>query len=75
MALFGSGSGSAAQPNSPQEIKNAIIRQLQQEAAMANARSLIGVCPLSIQTRANSNSTQKPPTSYLPTYLHLHIRK
>ncbi|KAF7587130.1 protein translocase subunit [Aspergillus hancockii] len=41
MALFGSGSGSNAASN-PSEVKTAIIKQLQQEAAMANARNLIG---------------------------------
>ncbi|KAF9893733.1 protein translocase subunit [Aspergillus nanangensis] len=40
MALFGSGSN--GQASSPQEVKTAIVRQLQQEAAMANARNLIG---------------------------------
>ena len=39
MALF----GSSTPNNNPQEVKNAIKLQLQQEAAMANARSLIGV--------------------------------
>ncbi|GES57070.1 import inner membrane translocase subunit tim13 [Aspergillus terreus] len=42
MALFGSSSSSNSQASSPAEVKNAIIRQLQQEAAMANARNLIG---------------------------------
>ncbi|GAB1191165.1 Tim10/DDP family zinc finger-domain-containing protein [Aspergillus pseudonomiae] len=40
MALFGSGSNNAS--GNPQEVKTAIIKQLQQEAAMANARNLIG---------------------------------
>ncbi|PKY01377.1 putative mitochondrial intermembrane space translocase subunit Tim13 [Aspergillus campestris IBT 28561] len=40
MALFGS--SSSAPSNNPQEVKNTIKLQLQQEAAMANARSLIG---------------------------------
>ncbi|KAL5340735.1 Tim10/DDP family zinc finger-domain-containing protein [Aspergillus crustosus] len=44
MGLFGSSSTPAAVSSSPeqQEIKTAIIRQLQQEAAMNNARQLIG---------------------------------
>lgn len=41
MALFGS--SSSTPNNNPQEVKNTIKLQLQQEAAMANARSLIGV--------------------------------
>lgn len=52
MALFGSGSNNAA-PNQ-QEVKTAIIKQLQQEAAMANARNLIGVCPVSRLRSASS---------------------
>lgn len=40
-SLFGS--GSAAPIQSSEEIKAAVMRQLQQEAAMSNARSLIGV--------------------------------
>ncbi|KAE8378363.1 Tim10/DDP family zinc finger-domain-containing protein [Aspergillus bertholletiae] len=40
MALFGSSSNNAAP--SQQEVKTAIVKQLQQEAAMANARNLIG---------------------------------
>ncbi|KAH8424719.1 protein translocase subunit [Aspergillus melleus] len=39
MALFGSGSNNAA--SNPQEVKTAIMKQLQQEAAMNNARTLI----------------------------------
>ena len=42
MALFGSGSNNAA--SNPQEVKTAIMKQLQQEAAMNNARTLIAVC-------------------------------
>ncbi|CAG8010958.1 unnamed protein product [Penicillium salamii] len=38
-SLFGS---SSAVPQTSEEIKAAVMRQLQQEAAMANARSLIG---------------------------------
>jgi import inner membrane translocase subunit TIM13 len=46
MALFGSSSSAAPATSSPeqQEIKTAIVKQLQAEAAMANARQLIGVC-------------------------------
>jgi hypothetical protein len=40
-SLFGS--GSAAPIQTSEEIKAAVMRQLQQEAAMSNARSLIGV--------------------------------
>lgn len=40
-SLFGS--GPAAPPQTSEEIKAAVMRQLQQEAAMSNARSLIGV--------------------------------
>jgi hypothetical protein len=40
-SLFGS-SPSAA-PQTSEEIKAAVVRQLQTEAAMSNARSLIGV--------------------------------
>ncbi|CAG8897003.1 unnamed protein product [Penicillium egyptiacum] len=36
------GSGSAAPIQTSEEIKAAVMRQLQQEAAMSNARSLIG---------------------------------
>ncbi|PLB47825.1 putative mitochondrial intermembrane space translocase subunit Tim13 [Aspergillus steynii IBT 23096] len=39
MSFFGSGSGNAS-PN-PQETKTLIMKQLQQEAAMNNARTLI----------------------------------
>ncbi|KAB8235421.1 protein translocase subunit TIM13 [Aspergillus alliaceus] len=39
MALFGSSNSTASNPS---EVKTAIVKQLQQEAAMANARSLIG---------------------------------
>ncbi|KAJ0422786.1 Tim10/DDP family zinc finger-domain-containing protein [Aspergillus carlsbadensis] len=44
MALFGSSSSPAPATSSPeqQEIKTAIVKQLQAEAAMANARQLIG---------------------------------
>ncbi|KAI9373895.1 Tim10/DDP family zinc finger-domain-containing protein [Aspergillus egyptiacus] len=44
MGLFGSSSSAAPATSSPeqQEIKTAIIQQLQQEAAMNNARLLIG---------------------------------
>lgn len=42
MALFGSGSNDAA--SNPQEVKTTIMKQLQQEAAMNNARTLIAVC-------------------------------
>ncbi|KKK14215.1 hypothetical protein P175DRAFT_0533912 [Aspergillus ochraceoroseus IBT 24754] len=43
MALFGSSSASGSSSDSPtqQEVKAAIMKQLQQEAAMANARNLI----------------------------------
>jgi import inner membrane translocase subunit TIM13 len=57
MALFGSSSSSNAQASSPAEVKNAIIRQLQQEAAMANARNLIGVCLLPSTRNRNSPNT------------------
>ncbi|KAE8349460.1 Tim10/DDP family zinc finger-domain-containing protein [Aspergillus coremiiformis] len=40
MSLFGSSSNNAT--SNPSELKNAIIKQLQQESAMANARNLIG---------------------------------
>lgn len=46
MALFGSSSNNAAS-NNPQEVKTAIMKQLQQEAAMNNARTLIAVCATS----------------------------
>ncbi|RAH66630.1 protein translocase subunit TIM13 [Aspergillus aculeatinus CBS 121060] len=44
MALFGSSSASAeaSSPSTSQEIKASLIRQVQEEAAMSNARSLIG---------------------------------
>ncbi|KAL2872728.1 protein translocase subunit TIM13 [Aspergillus lucknowensis] len=44
MGLFGSSSSPAATSGSgeQQEIKTAIVKQLQAEAAMANARQLIG---------------------------------
>ncbi|KAJ5666714.1 Mitochondrial import inner membrane translocase subunit tim13 [Penicillium macrosclerotiorum] len=41
MSLFGSGSGSAT-PSSSGDIKTALLQQVQQEAAMSNARALIG---------------------------------
>lgn len=41
MSLFGSGSG--AVPKSSTDVKNAVVQQLQQEAAMTNARALITV--------------------------------
>lgn len=44
MALFGSSSGSASTPN-VEEVKTTIMKQLQQEAAVNNARHLIGVRP------------------------------
>ncbi|KAJ5599146.1 protein translocase subunit [Penicillium hetheringtonii] len=40
MSLFGSGSGSPA-PKSGADVKSGIVQQLQQEAAMNNARLLI----------------------------------
>lgn len=40
MAIFGSSSGSSGNVD---EIKSTIIKQLQQEAAVNNARQLIGV--------------------------------
>ena len=43
MSLFGSGSGAASTKTS-EDVKNAVVLQLQQEAAMTNARALIGVC-------------------------------
>lgn len=45
MALFGSSSAASPATTAPeqQEIKTALMRQLQQEAAMNNARQLIGV--------------------------------
>ena len=43
MSLFGSGSG-AAPTKTSEDVKNAVVLQLQQEAAMTNARALIGVC-------------------------------
>ncbi|KAJ5565612.1 Mitochondrial intermembrane space translocase subunit Tim13 [Penicillium sp. DV-2018c] len=39
-SIFGSGSTTA--PQSSEEIKQAVLRQLQQETAMTNARALIG---------------------------------
>jgi import inner membrane translocase subunit TIM13 len=39
-SIFGS---SPAAPQTSEEIKAAVMRQLQQEAAMVNARALIGV--------------------------------
>ena len=42
MSLFGSGSGSPA-PKSGADVKSGIVQQLQQEAAMNNARLLIEV--------------------------------
>ncbi|OJJ01530.1 hypothetical protein ASPVEDRAFT_191600 [Aspergillus versicolor CBS 583.65] len=45
MGLFGSSTPAAAAPGSgqeAQEVKTAILKQLQQEAAMSNARQLIG---------------------------------
>lgn len=41
MSLFGSSSPAPIQTS--EEIKAAVMRQLQQEAAMSNARALIGV--------------------------------
>ncbi|OJJ32353.1 hypothetical protein ASPWEDRAFT_75191, partial [Aspergillus wentii DTO 134E9] len=38
MALFGSSSSGSS---SPEEVKTTIVKQLQQESAMANARALI----------------------------------
>lgn len=43
MAIFGSSSGSSGNVD---EIKTTIMKQLQQEAAVSNARQLIGVRPL-----------------------------
>ena len=43
MAIFGSGGGSSANVD---EIKTTIMKQLQQEAAVSNARQLIGVRPV-----------------------------
>ncbi|KAJ5604488.1 hypothetical protein N7510_009642 [Penicillium lagena] len=40
MSFFGSSSAAPAKP--AEDVKSAIVRQLQQEAAMANARALIG---------------------------------
>jgi import inner membrane translocase subunit TIM13 len=40
-SLFGSAPSAA--PQTSEEIKAAVVRQLQTEAAMTNARSLIGV--------------------------------
>lgn len=40
MSLFGS---SSAPAKSSEDVKTAIVQQLQQEAAMNNARALIGV--------------------------------
>lgn len=40
MSLFGS---SSAPTKSAEDVKTAIVQQLQQEAAMSNARALIGV--------------------------------
>ena len=42
MSLFGSGSGSPV-PKSGADVKAEIVQQLQQEAAMSNARLLIEV--------------------------------
>ncbi|RAL17733.1 protein translocase subunit TIM13 [Aspergillus homomorphus CBS 101889] len=43
MALFGSdNSAASSSPSTSQEVKDSLIRQVQQEAAMSNARSLIG---------------------------------
>lgn len=47
MAIFGSSSGSSGNVD---EIKSTIIKQLQQEAAVNNARQLIGVRTPSLQT-------------------------
>ena len=49
MALFGSGSSSS---QSQQDTKAAIIKQVQAEAAVTNARALISVClsPQSVQS-------------------------
>lgn len=49
MAIFGSSSGSSGNVD---EIKSTIVKQLQQEAAVNNARQLIGVrYTLPLQTR------------------------
>ena len=42
MAIFGSGSSSGS-TGSVDEIKTTVMKQLQQEAAVNNARHLIGV--------------------------------
>ncbi|KAL4918213.1 Tim10/DDP family zinc finger-domain-containing protein [Aspergillus aurantiobrunneus] len=42
MALFGSSAPAASSNQEAQEVKTAILKQLQQEAAMSNARQLIG---------------------------------
>ncbi|PYH44233.1 protein translocase subunit TIM13 [Aspergillus saccharolyticus JOP 1030-1] len=42
MALFGSSSPAESTPSTSQEIKASLIRQVQEEAAMSNARNLIG---------------------------------
>lgn len=47
MAIFGSGGGSSANVD---EIKTTIMKQLQQEAAVSNARQLIGVRAIHSQT-------------------------
>jgi len=54
MAIFGSSSGSSGNVD---EVKSTIMKQLQQEAAVNNARQLIGVRP--------APSTQATPKNTL----------
>lgn len=63
-SFFGgsSSSSSPAAPNSSEEMKTAIMKQLQAEAAMTNARALIGVCLPSLPSLLSAlNSLQFSP--------------
>lgn len=55
-SFFGGGSSSSSAPNSSEELKTALMKQIQAEAAMTNARAL-----MSVRSRLISDHFRRKP--------------